>query len=380
MGMEEYKPCAAMVVTQCIYAALALWSKAAFTGGMSPLVFVVYRQAVATIVLVPVAVAANRRKMKEMMGRLGMTGFSLVFVASLVGATVNQCLYYQGVNLGSSSMATAMTNLIPAITFVMAASVGLERVEVRRPRSLAKIFGTAVCVSGAMAMAFFKGPKLLLGDLHDALLLPLHSPAAGGGSSRWVAGALFLVGSSSCWSLWLILQVPICKSYVDPLALSAWMCLLSTLQSALLVAFLLPDPAAWRIHSLFDLSCCLFSGVLGSGVTFYLQSWSISVRGPLYSAMFNPLCTVITTVFAAAVLREELHVGSLLGAIAVIAGLYVVLWGKAGDAKRRGLQDQEPEQHSDDDLEKTSARSDSMVDVGNGIAEPLLAGGDPTAK
>ncbi|CAD6219162.1 unnamed protein product [Miscanthus lutarioriparius] len=321
--MEEYKPCAAMVVTQCIYAALALWSKAVFTGGMSPLVFVVYRQAVATIVLVPVVIAANRRKMKEMMGRLGMTGFSLVFVASLVGATVNQCLYYQGVNLGSSSMATAMTNLIPAITFVMAASVGLERVDVRRPRSLAKILGTAVCVSGGRQ------------------------------------------------------QVPICKSYVDPLALSAWMCLLSTLQSALLVAFLLPDPTAWRIHSLFDLSCCLFSGVFGSGVTFYLQSWSISVRGPLYSAMFNPLCTVITTVFAAAVLREELHVGSLLGAIAVIAGLYVVLWGKAGDGKRAGM---EPEQHSED-LEKTSARSDSTVDVGSGIAEPLLAAGDdPTEK
>ena len=44
-------------------------------------------------------------------------------------------------------------------------------------------------------------------------------------------------------------------------------------------------------------------------MTFYLQSWCISVRGPLYSAMFNPLCTVITTVFAAIVLREELHVG-----------------------------------------------------------------------
>jgi hypothetical protein len=58
--LEEYKPCAAMVVTQCIYAALALLSKAAFTGGMSPLVFVVYRQAVATIVLVPVVIAANR--------------------------------------------------------------------------------------------------------------------------------------------------------------------------------------------------------------------------------------------------------------------------------------------------------------------------------
>ena len=50
-------------------------------------------------------------------------------------------------------------------------------------------------------------------------------------------------------------------------------------------------------------------GVFGSGVTFYLQSWCISVRGPLYSAMFNPLCTVITTAVAAVVLREELHVG-----------------------------------------------------------------------
>lgn len=70
---------------------------------------------------------------------------------------------------------------------------------------------------------------------------------------------------------------------------------------------------------------------------------------------------------------------SLLGAIAVIAGLYVVLWGKAGDANKGGV---EPEHHSDD-LEKTSsARSDpnSTAGVGSGIAEPLLAGGDPTEK
>nr|CAB3453437.1 unnamed protein product [Digitaria exilis] len=286
--MDEYKPCAAMVVAQCINAAMALWSKAAFTGGMSPLIFVVYRQAIATVVLVPIAIVTNRKKMKDTMG-LGIVGFSLVFVASLVGATVNQCLYYQGVHLGSSSLATAMTNLIPAMTFVMAASVGLETVDVRRPSSLAKIFGTAVCVSGAM--------------------------------------------------------------------------------SALLVSFLLPDMDAWRIHSLFEFSCCLFSGVFGSGVMFYLQSWCISVRGPLFSAMFNPLCTVITTVLAAIVLREKLHVGSLLGAIAVIAGLYVVLWGKADDGGKRGTETE----HAVDDLEKmTMNRSDSMLDAGEGISEPLL--------
>ena len=70
---------------------------------------------------------------------------------------------------------------------------------------MAKIFGTAVCVGGAMVMAFFKGPMLLhhlLGASGPFDVL-LHSPVG----RKWVIGALFLIGSSSCWSLWLILQV-----------------------------------------------------------------------------------------------------------------------------------------------------------------------------
>lgn len=365
--MEEHKPLAAMVVVQCIYAAMALWAKAMFSRGMSPMVFVVYRQAIATLVLVPITLLANRKRLKEIVC-IGTTGFALVFLASLVGATTNQYLYYQGLHLGSSSMATAMTNLIPAITFVMATSVGLESVEIRKPRSMAKIFGTAVCVGGAMVMAAFKGPKLLhhsLGvgsaglNLDDLLL---HSPV----SRNWVIGALFLVGSSSCWSLWLILQVPICKSYVDPLTLSAWMCFLSMAQTALLSSFALPDLDAWKINSLFELMGCIFAGALGSGVTFYLQSWCITVRGPLYSAMFNPLCTVVTTVLATIILHERPHIGSLLGAFAVVAGLYIVLWGKAGDAKTRRAAEHAV------DLEKTWSDS-QLLDAESTITEPLLA-------
>ncbi|XP_006661252.1 WAT1-related protein At4g30420-like [Oryza brachyantha] len=373
-GLEEYKPCAAMVAAQFIYAALALWAKAVFTRGMSTMVFVVYRQAIATVFLVPIAIVANRKKMKK--ARLGMTGFSLIFVASLFGATVNQYMYYQGLHLGSSSMATAMTNLIPAITFVMAASVGLERVDVRKVRSLAKIFGTVVCVGGAMAMAFFKGPRLLNSSSLVGLSLFLHSSA----SSKWVMGAMFLVCSSCCWSLWLILQVPICKSYVDPLTLSAWMCFLSTLQSAVLAFFLLPDLNAWKIHSLFELCCCLFAGAFGSGVTFYLQSWCISVRGPLYSAMFNPLSTVITTVVAAAFLHEELHIGSLFGAVAVVAGLYVVLWGKAGDGRGGKSGSAAAPEHAVDAEKAAAVQPDAQLDAGEGVTEPLLAGGNPADR
>ncbi|KAM3275474.1 hypothetical protein ACQJBY_044069 [Aegilops geniculata] len=367
MAMEEQKPLAAMVVVQCIYAAMALWAKAMFSRGMSPMVFVVYRQAIATAVLVPITLLANRKRLREIVC-IGTTGFALVFLASLVGATANQYMYYQGIYLGSSSMATAMTNLIPAITFVLATSVGLESVEIRKPRSMAKIFGTAVCVGGAMVMAFLKGPKLLhqsLGvggaglDLNDLLF---NSPA----SRNWVMGALFLVGSSSCWSLWLIIQVPICKSYVDPLTLSAWMCFLSTAQMALLNSFVLPGLDAWKIDSLFELMGCVFAGAVGSGVTFYLQSWCITVRGPLYSAMFNPLCTVLTTVLATVILHEQPHIGSLLGAFAVVSGLYIVLWGKAGDVKSPRTAE-----HAQD-LEKAWSGS-QLLDAQSTITEPLLA-------
>lgn len=46
---------------------------------------------------------------------------------------------------------------------------------------------------------------------------------------------------------------------MDPLCLSAWTCFLSTLQSAVVALFLLPDRSAWKIHSLFELSCYVFA-------------------------------------------------------------------------------------------------------------------------
>ncbi|KAL6846540.1 hypothetical protein ACP4OV_023988 [Aristida adscensionis] len=356
--VERCKPCAAMVTVQCVFAVSTLWVKAAFGRGMNPMVLVVYRQGIATLVLAPIAITANRTRLKEM--RLGATGF-LVFVAALFGATANMNLCYEGLHLGSSSMATAMMNLIPAITFLMAVAVGQERVNIKEVSSIAKIFGTAVCVGGAITMAFFKGSKLLNTMAFGDTLMLLYSL-----STKWVIGALLLVVSSSCWSLWLIIQAPICRLFMDPLTLSVWTCFLSTLQSAVLALFMLPDWSPWKIHSLFELSCYIFVGVLGSGLNFCLQSWCISLRGPLYSAMFTPLATVITTALAAIFLHEELHIGSLLGAIAIVSGLYIVLWGKAEDAKNGKVEAQT------EDLAKAAATMESQQDVEKTLAAPLL--------
>ncbi|GMY17337.1 WAT1-related protein At4g30420-like [Fagus crenata] len=321
-GLDEYKPAMAMLGLQFSYAAVAVFTRAALVQGMSPRVFVVYRQAIATLVISPIAYF-SRRKSSKCSRSMDLRSFSLIFLTALIGVTINQNLYFEGVYLASSSIASAMGNLTPAVTFVLASIIGLEKVNFGSLRSIAKILGTILCVTGAMFMALLRGPKLL-----NVEFLPTKS-VFGFGGENWLLGCLFLFGSCCCWSLWLILQVPVSANYPDHLSSSAWMCFSATLQSVIFTLFIERDPKAWIIHSSLELACCLFSGCIGSGLAFFVQAWCISQRGPLFSAMFNPMCTIIVTIMAAVFLHEEIYTGSLIGAIGVIIGLYAVLWGKA---------------------------------------------------
>jgi hypothetical protein len=64
-------------------------------------------------------------------------------------------------------------------------------------------------------------------------------------------------------------------------------------------------------------------GVFASGANFFIQSWCISVKGPLYSAIFTPLSAVITAMLSTLFLHEELHIGRY-----VSLPYYSTLFGK----------------------------------------------------
>ncbi|XWS27276.1 hypothetical protein CRYUN_Cryun26dG0101100 [Craigia yunnanensis] len=364
-GWEDYKPAMAMVGLQFGYAGVALVTRAVMLQGMNPRVLVVYRQAVATLAVAPVAYLSRRKSGGSSMG---LRSFSLIFLASLIGLTINQNIYYEGLYLATSSMASAMVNLVPAITFLIASIVGLEKVNIRSLRSIAKIAGTVICVTGAIFMALLRGPKLL-----NAQILPERS-FFGSEGEHWLLGCLFLIGSSFCWSLWLILQVPASASYPDHVSLTAWMCFFGTLQSAAVTLFLEPDLEAWTLHSIFELVSCLFVGIFGSGLSFFVQAWCIAQRGPLFSAMFNPLCTVIVTILAALLLREEIYMGSLIGAVGVIGGLYVVLWGKSKELQEINKETDPEVQNDQKSTMKTSLIDESLQTSHKlDLEEPLLS-------
>ncbi|CAN1223352.1 WAT1-related protein At4g28040 [Linum grandiflorum] len=194
---SSYKPAMIMVALEFSYAGLALFTKAAFIGGLSPKIFVVYRQAIATLFMAPLAFISHRKNPSTRVS-LTLKSFSWIFAASLFGVTGNQNAYFQGINLASSTAATAIINLIPAVTFILAVIFRMEKIKIRSVRSGAKIVGTVVCVAGAMAVAFLKGPKLL----NHGFLLGSQQD-----DKNWVMGCLLLFASSFFWSLWIILQV-----------------------------------------------------------------------------------------------------------------------------------------------------------------------------
>ncbi|KAL5548902.1 hypothetical protein UlMin_004133 [Ulmus minor] len=182
-GFDDYKPVVAMVGLQIDYAGTGLSTGATFLQGMNSNVIVVYRQAITTLFIAPIA-----------------------YFSSVV---INQNVYFEGMYFASSSMASAMGYLVPVIPFIIASIFGLEKINIKSLRSIAKILGTLVCVIGAVSMALLKGPKLL-----NTKLLPAGNSIFGStGGENWLLGCLFLFASSCCWSIWLIRKYSILHSF-----------------------------------------------------------------------------------------------------------------------------------------------------------------------
>jgi hypothetical protein len=84
-------------------------------------------------------------------------------------------------------------------------------------------------------------------------------------------------------------------------------------------------------------------GLVVTGVSFYLQAWCIEKRGPVFLAMSNPLGLLLTIFCSSFFLGEIVRLGSLLGSVLLVGGLYSVLWGKSKDhLHQKQSQEQAP--------------------------------------
>lgn len=74
-------------------------------------------------------------------------------------------------------------------------------------------------------------------------------------------------------------------------------------------------------------------GILGSGVAYFIQGICMKKKGPVFATAFSPLTMIISAIMDSIILHQRIYVGSILGAVIIVTGLYGVLWGKVKDSK-----------------------------------------------
>ncbi|XP_068636163.1 WAT1-related protein At1g43650-like [Aristolochia californica] len=336
--LSDQRTSLAMIFVQFLYAGLALLSKAALSKGMSHLVFVAYRQAIAALALTPLAYAMERKKSPSLSFGL----FCKIFLLSLFGLTLSMDLYYMALRYSSAVFASTVMNIVPVITFLVSVLFRIETIDLRAVHGQLKILGALICVGGAILLSLYRGPPLKLFNSHGspALVGVRHEVSSGVEKTTSFQGPLLMLASFTAWSVWFIMQGEILKEYPAKLRLTTLQCILSSVQSALTALVFNRNPKTWALSWDVQLLSVLYCGIFVSGVAYWFQIWCLEKKGPLYVIIFSPLSPLITAIISALAWAEVLYSGSVLGGFLIVGGLYCVAWARSREMKNKESNDE----------------------------------------
>ncbi|XP_061997659.1 WAT1-related protein At5g07050-like [Rosa rugosa] len=335
--LENSKPYFAMISLQFGYAGMNIITKVSLNRGMSHYVLVVYRHAFATAVIAPFAFFFERKAQPK----ITFPVFMQIFILALLGPVIDQNFYYAGLKFTSPTFSCAMSNMLPAMTFVMAVICRMEKLDMKTVRCQAKVAGTVVTVAGAMLMTLYKGPIVeMLWSKHIHPKSSYVTDTTGTGDKHWFLGSVLLTIATLAWASLFVLQNKALKTYKDhQLSLTSLVCFIGTLQAIAVTFVMEHKPSVWKIGFDMNLLAAAYAGIVTSSISYYVQGIVMKKRGPVFATAFSPLMMIIVAVMGSFILAEKIFLGSVLGSVLIVAGLYSVLWGK----HKEGLENKDDE-------------------------------------
>ncbi|CAL8108126.1 unnamed protein product [Prunus armeniaca] len=133
----------------------------------------------AMVLVGPFAYVLERRKQRP---SLSFSVAAKIFVLALFGTTIYLNVYYAGLAYTSPTVACALSNVIPSLTFLMAVLLGLEKLKIRTARGQAKVAGTLFCIGGSLVFTFWKGGYLFKGFVNISVGEMRHE------KENWIKG------------------------------------------------------------------------------------------------------------------------------------------------------------------------------------------------
>ncbi|XP_021726967.1 WAT1-related protein At3g28050-like isoform X2 [Chenopodium quinoa] len=210
--------------------------------------------------------------------------------------TLNLLSIYVGLHYRSPTLASAISNLSLAFTFIVAIIFRMEILNLRSQSSILKLIGTIVSISGAFILIFYQGlpisnifPSPTKPSLHSLVELDQTQP-------NWVLGGTFLSMSCVVLSLAYITKTWIARDYLSTVLIILVTFFFETIM-VLFVTFIAEnDASVWKPTFGIELTSILF-GAISIGTLNIIDTWICKMKGPVFIAMFKPLQMIIAVLW-----------------------------------------------------------------------------------
>ncbi|KAJ0730717.1 putative EamA domain-containing protein [Helianthus annuus] len=330
-GEQPWKAHTSMTFVQLFNGGYHVITTVALNGGVNEIVFCLYRDILALTILAPIAYFREKRTRPAMTRHFLFTFFLL----GLTGIFGNQLLFLLGLGYTNPTYAAALQPAIPVFTFILAAMMGVETLNVLKIEGQAKVGGTVVCVSGAILMVLFRGPSVLgyahhVQTPHQETMAPelpglMFSSLASFGIDTWHLGVLCLIGNCICMAAFLAIQAPLLAKYPANLSVTAYSYFFGTVFMVVTAVAMSNESVNWTL-TWSEIWAVVYAGIVTSALCYGLITWSNKILGPALVALYNPLQPAATAFLSRIFLGSPIYLGSVLGGLLIIAGLYLVTW------------------------------------------------------